>query len=69
MSYNKSDLQRRMDSSYENFAKELGGLRAGRASTAMLEPIVVDVYGSKMPIPRSKPSSSTYIKIAKPMTN
>ncbi|MAM34258.1 MAG: ribosome recycling factor [Micavibrio sp.] len=50
MSYNKSDLQRRMDSSYENFAKEIGGLRAGRASTAMLEPVVVDVYGSKMPL-------------------
>ena len=50
MSYNKADIQRRMESSYENYAKELGGLRAGRASTAMLEPVVVDVYGSKMPL-------------------
>ena len=30
--------------------KEFGGLRTGRASTSLLDPIAVDVYGSKMPL-------------------
>ena len=50
MSYNKADLQKRMDSSYDNFIKEVSGLRTGRASTSMLDPITVEVYGSRMPL-------------------
>ena len=50
MAYNKADLQRRMDGSIDNLSKEFGGLRTGRASTSLLDPVMVDVYGSKMPL-------------------
>jgi ribosome recycling factor len=43
-------LQKRMDGSIETLRKEFGGLRAGRASASLLEPISVDAYGSSMPI-------------------
>jgi len=45
-----SDLQRRMDGAIETFRRELQGLRTGRASTSLLEPITVDAYGARMPI-------------------
>lgn len=45
-----SDLERRMGASFEALAKEFSGLRTGRASTNLLDGIVVEVYGSKMPI-------------------
>ena len=45
-----SDVKRRMEASVSNYANELSGLRAGRASTAMLEPVSVDAYGAKMPL-------------------
>ena len=44
------DIQRRMDASIASLQGEFMGLRAGRASTGMLEPILVDAYGSKMPM-------------------
>ena len=44
------DIRRRMDGSLSSLKTEFMGLRAGRASTGMLEPIMVDAYGSKMPI-------------------
>jgi ribosome recycling factor len=50
MTYSKADIQRRMDGAIDNFNKELNGLRTGRASTSLLDPIMVDVYGSKMPL-------------------
>ena len=50
MSFDKSDLQRRMDGAVENLQKEFGGLRTGRASVSLLDPVVVDAYGSKMPL-------------------
>jgi ribosome recycling factor len=50
MSYNKADLKRRMEGAVEVLHKEFSGLRTGRASTSLLDPIIVDVYGSKMPI-------------------
>ena len=48
--YNKADLQRRMHGAVEALKHDLGGLRTGRASTSLLEPITVEVYGSHMPI-------------------
>ena len=45
-----NDIQRRMDASFSSLGSEFSGLRAGRASTGMLEPIMVDAYGSKMPM-------------------
>ena len=41
------DIQRRMDASIASLHNEFMGLRAGRATTGMLEPIMVDAYGSK----------------------
>jgi len=50
MSYDKSDIQRRMDGAIDNLNKEFGGLRTGRASASLLDPVLVDVYGSNMPL-------------------
>jgi ribosome recycling factor len=44
------DLRRRMDGALETLKKEFAGLRTGRASPALLEPIKVEVYGTEMPI-------------------
>ena len=44
------DINRRMEGSLNSLKTEFMGLRAGRASTAMLEPIMVEAYGSKMPM-------------------
>ena len=48
--YDKSDLQRRMHGAVEALKHDLGGLRAGRASSALLDPILVEVYGANMPL-------------------
>jgi ribosome recycling factor len=48
--YDKSDIQRRMHGALENLKHDLAGLRTGRASTALLDPIQVEVYGANMPI-------------------
>ncbi len=50
MSYDKNDLKRRMGGAVDVLQKELSGLRTGRASASLLDPIVVDLYGSKMPL-------------------
>lgn len=44
------DLERRMNAALDVLHKEFSGLRTGRASTALLEPIMVEAYGSKMPL-------------------
>jgi ribosome recycling factor len=45
-----ADLQRRMHGAVAVLKGELSGLRTGRASTNLLEPINVAAYGSTMPI-------------------
>lgn len=45
-----SDITRRMDGAQEALRKEFAGLRTGRASAALLEPVTVEAYGSTMPI-------------------
>jgi ribosome recycling factor len=45
-----ADLGKRMDGSLEVLRKELQGLRTGRASASLLEPVMVQAYGSEMPI-------------------
>lgn len=42
------DLQRRMDSALDVLKKEFQGLRTGRASVHLLEPVTVEAYGSTM---------------------
>jgi len=45
-----TDLRRRMDGALDVLRKELAGLRAGRASTGLLEPVMVPAYGGTMPL-------------------
>ena len=47
---NVDELKRRMTGAIELLKKEFSGLRTGRASANMLEPIQVDAYGSHMPL-------------------
>jgi ribosome recycling factor len=44
------DLRRRMDGAIEVLRKEFGGLRTGRASTNLLEPVQVNAYGGMVPL-------------------
>src|ERR1700755_3718980 len=44
------DLKRRMHGAVESLRHALGGLRTVRASTALLDPVQVEVYGSNMPL-------------------
>lgn len=44
------DIQRRMAGALEVLKQEFAGLRTGRASTSLLEPITVDAYGGQMPL-------------------
>ena len=45
-----ADLERRMDGALTSLAKEFQGLRTGRASTQLLDSVIVEVYGASMPI-------------------
>jgi ribosome recycling factor len=45
-----TDLNRRMEGALTSFHNELKGLRTGRANPALLENILIDAYGSKMPL-------------------
>ncbi len=44
------DLKRRMEGAANAFESDLKGLRTGRASAGLLDSVVVEVYGSKMPL-------------------
>jgi ribosome recycling factor len=46
----KNDVKRRMDGAVDVLSKEFAGLRTGRASASLLDPVVVEVYGTKMPL-------------------
>ncbi len=48
--FDLADLKRRMQSAILSLKHELNGLRTGRASGSMLEPIQVEAYGQSMPI-------------------
>ena len=48
--YDKADLERRMKGAVESFKSDLSGLRTGRANTALLDPITVEVYGAHTPL-------------------
>ena len=45
-----ADLKRRMQGAVQAFRNDLGSLRTGRASANILDPIVVDAYGSGLPL-------------------
>ncbi len=48
--YDKADVERRMSGALDALKQDLGGLRTGRATSAMLDPVTVEVYGAHMPI-------------------
>jgi ribosome recycling factor len=45
-----AEVTRRMDSAIEHLRRELSGLRSGRASTSLLDPVQVEAYGTTMPL-------------------
>ncbi|TNE36652.1 MAG: ribosome recycling factor [Alphaproteobacteria bacterium] len=45
-----ADLERRMEGAITALKHEFGGLRTGRASASLLEPVMVDAYGTQMPM-------------------
>ncbi len=50
MTFDENDLRRRMSGAVNSLKEDFIGLRTGRASTALLDSVMVDAYGSKMPI-------------------
>lgn len=48
--YDKADLERRMAGAVEALKHDLQGLRTGRASVTLLDPVTVEVYGAQMPL-------------------
>lgn len=44
------DLERRMQGAIDALRHEFSGLRTGRANASMLDPVMVEVYGTQMPI-------------------
>jgi ribosome recycling factor len=50
MSYSKDAIKKRMDGAIEVLKTEYSGLRTGRASASLLDPVTVEAYGNRMPI-------------------
>lgn len=48
--YDKADLERRMKGAVESLKSDFAGLRTGRASITLLDPVTVEVYGANMPL-------------------
>ena len=47
---NISDIEKRMSGALASLKNDFLSLRTGRASSSMLDPVVVEVYGSKLPL-------------------
>lgn len=45
-----ADIKRRMEGALKTFAQDLAGLRTGRASASLLDSVMVEAYGSQMPL-------------------
>src|SRR5215472_3405686 len=48
--YSKDEMSRRMKGAIDTLKHEFGGLRTGRASPGLLDPIRVEAYGNQVPI-------------------
>ena len=48
--FDAADMKRRMNGAIDSLKHDFGGLRTGRASATLLEPITVDAYGASMPL-------------------
>jgi ribosome recycling factor len=49
-SFDLNDIKRRMQGAVQSLKHDLGGLRTGRASASVLDPIVVESYGARTPL-------------------
>jgi ribosome recycling factor len=50
MSTDVKELEKRMAGAMDALKKEFGGLRTGRASVNLLDPVMVEAYGQRMPL-------------------
>ncbi len=50
MSTDVKELEKRMQGALESLKKEFGGLRTGRASVNLLDPVTVEAYGQRLPL-------------------
>lgn len=50
MAFDLEDMKRRMDGALKALHTEFAGLRTGRASAGLLDPVMVEAYGSEMPL-------------------
>lgn len=50
MSVDLADLEKRMNGAVDNLKREFAGLRTGRAHASLLDPVVVEAYGSEVPL-------------------
>src|SRR3954470_717044 len=48
--FDLNEVKRRMQGAVQSLKHELGGLRTGRASASMLDPVQVEAYGNHMPL-------------------
>jgi ribosome recycling factor len=48
--FDLADLKRRMQGAIQTLKHELGGLRTGRATASLLEPVHVEAYGQRVPL-------------------
>jgi len=48
--YDINDVKRRMQGAVQSLKQDLSGLRTGRATSSMLEPVQVEAYGTHMPL-------------------
>src|SRR5476651_2299172 len=48
--FDLAEIKRRMQAAHATLKHELGGLRTGRASASLLEPVQVEAYGQRMPL-------------------
>ena len=50
MSTDPKELEKRMHGAMDSLKKEFAGLRTGRASVNLLDPVMVEAYGQRMPL-------------------
>jgi ribosome recycling factor len=50
VAFDINEIKRRMDGALKALHTEFSGLRTGRASASLLEPVMVEAYGSTMPL-------------------
>lgn len=48
--YDQKELKRRMDGAISAFKSDIASLRTGRASANILDPVMVEAYGSRVPL-------------------